>query len=356
MAKRIAIIGAGVAGLAAAGDLKAAGWEVTLYEKSRGVGGRLATRREGASRFDHGAQYVKAPAGRLRELVERCTDEQDAPAYDIGRPVWVFDAQGRVSEGDPAQNADPKWCWAGGVNALAKYMARGLNVQREVEIGAIRGLRSAEGYTLYSRDGRAVGEADVVLITAPGPQAAAILTASELPEGVAEPLLAELSRIRYRRCISITIAYPQRPVVPWYALVNTDRAHPISWLACEHAKAGHAPANEGLITLQMADGWSTQQYDEVAKGSYGPGGEGAPPAIREALALGEALLPTALGKPLWINVQRWRYALPDAGASFEALNSGAGGIYIAGDGVAGQGRVHLAIESGWRVAALLGDA
>jgi renalase len=375
MPRRIAIIGAGVAGLAAGGDLQAAGWQVTLYEKSRGVGGRLATRREGQSRFDHGAQYVKAPAGRLRELVEACRDEQGAPGYDIGLPVWTFDAAGQISTGDPAQNADPKWCWPGGVNALAKHMAQGLTIQREVEIGAIEerrstemrkgaavternhgsaeGAQDAEGYRLYDTAGSVVGEADCVLIAVPGPQAAAIIAASSLSPGVAEPLLAELAQIRYRRCVSISIAYPRCPAVPWYALVNTDRAHPISWLACEHAKLGHAPANEGLITLQMADGWSVAHYDELAKGSYIAGGPVVPPAIAEAQRLGEALLGANLGEPLWINVQRWRYALPDAGASFEALNNGGGGLYFAGDGVAGQGRVHLAIESGWRVAALI---
>ena len=51
------IIGAGMAGLTAANLLQNAGWAVTVVDKSRGVGGRMATRRLGASRFDHGAQF-----------------------------------------------------------------------------------------------------------------------------------------------------------------------------------------------------------------------------------------------------------------------------------------------------------
>ena len=347
---RIAIIGAGAAGLAAGGDLQAAGWQVAIYEKSRGLGGRLATRREGESRFDHGAQYVKADAGRLRALVEASHDDSGAPAYDIGRPVWVFTADGQISAGDPAQNGDPKWCWPSGLSTLAKALGQGLSVTREVEIGSVD--RQPTGYQLFDRGGVAVGEADCVLFTAPAPQTAALLAASALDSGLRSALLAELEQASYRRCISLTLAYARRPEVPWYALINSDRAHPISWLACEHDKHGHAPAGQGLITLQMAHSWSVAHFDELAKGSY-RAGDVLPEAIASAQVLGETLLGADLGPPLWVNVQRWRYSLPDSYASFDALNGTASGLYFAGDYVAGQGRVHLAIESGGQVAALI---
>ena len=43
--RHIAIIGAGIAGVTAARTLLQAGHRVTLIEKSRGVGGRMSTRR-----------------------------------------------------------------------------------------------------------------------------------------------------------------------------------------------------------------------------------------------------------------------------------------------------------------------
>ncbi|MBC8101135.1 MAG: NAD(P)-binding protein, partial [Cytophagales bacterium] len=51
------VIGAGLAGLAFAGDAAASGASVRLLDKGRGVGGRTATRRFGDLRVDHGAQY-----------------------------------------------------------------------------------------------------------------------------------------------------------------------------------------------------------------------------------------------------------------------------------------------------------
>jgi len=72
---KVAVVGTGIAGAACAASLQQAGLDVTLYDKSRGVGGRLATRRatwtgsDGASmrvEFDHGAQLHRIPAAALR--------------------------------------------------------------------------------------------------------------------------------------------------------------------------------------------------------------------------------------------------------------------------------------------------
>ncbi len=55
---RVAVVGAGLAGLAAARELDAAGHEVVIYEKSRGAGGRTSTRQSPHGRFDHGAPFL----------------------------------------------------------------------------------------------------------------------------------------------------------------------------------------------------------------------------------------------------------------------------------------------------------
>jgi renalase len=62
-----------------------------------------------------------------------------------------------------------------------------------------------------------------------------------------------------------------------------------------------------------------------------------------------------LGAPLWANVQRWRYALPDSGCDGGTLNGSGSGLYFAGDFVAGLGRLHLALASGREVAARMLD-
>jgi predicted NAD/FAD-dependent oxidoreductase len=144
----------------------------------------------------------------------------------------------------------------------------------------------------------------------------------------------------------VALAYPRRPELPWYALINSDRRHPIAWLACEHVKPGRAPAGVGLLMAQMAPAWSERYWDALPKGTYG---HGLPDAILAVHMLLRPLISADLGAPLWADAHRWRYALPDA-ACGPAADGGRAGIYLAGDMLPGQGRVHLAIESGWAAA------
>ncbi|MBC7822907.1 MAG: FAD-dependent oxidoreductase, partial [Candidatus Parcubacteria bacterium] len=65
----IAVIGAGVAGLTCAQQLHQAGYRVVVIEKSRGMGGRLATRRLQGTHADHGVCYLKPKDDRFKALI-----------------------------------------------------------------------------------------------------------------------------------------------------------------------------------------------------------------------------------------------------------------------------------------------
>ena len=52
----------------------------------------------------------------------------------IELPVWVFDRAGAIAPGDPAQNAEPKWCYADGANRLGKLLAEGLDVRQSTRV------------------------------------------------------------------------------------------------------------------------------------------------------------------------------------------------------------------------------
>lgn len=338
---QIAIVGAGVAGLAAAGELGRAGHSATVFEKSRGVGGRVATRRIGGFAVDHGAQVVKSPSAAVLELVAGT-----GAAHELAAPVWIFDGAGQVSPGDPAFNAEPKWAWPGGNTAFAKHMARGINVHLETAIAALR--RVGAGYELLDEGGAPAGLFDAVLLTAPAPQSASIIAAGDLDPAARAELLDALAPARYRPCLSVALAYARRPELPWYALLNVDRRHPVAWLACEHAKPGRAPDGHALILAQMSPAWSEAHWEGLPKGTYGQGAPLPAPAA-EAHAHAVALVGEELGEPLWADAHRWRYALCDAPCGRAAIE-GRDGIYAAGDLEAGLGRVHLAVESGWAAA------
>ena len=68
--KSCVIVGAGISGLLAANTLKQEAWTVTVLDKGRAVGGRMATRRVGEGTFDHGAQFFTVRGERFANLVE----------------------------------------------------------------------------------------------------------------------------------------------------------------------------------------------------------------------------------------------------------------------------------------------
>ncbi len=355
---KLAIIGAGVAGLSAARALRQRRPDlaITIYEKSRDLGGRAATRRREGYIFDHGAQYMKAATPEMERLLTTELSADDL--LDIGQPVWTFDGTGMIAEGDPAQNADPKWTYRDGLNRLGKLLGVGLDIQRETRIGSFRRpttddgrpsggqpLRSVVGgrWSVVDAAGQLISEADLILLTPPAPQAADILAVSDFDADTKAGLLAELARASYRRCISLALAYDRPIARPFYALVNTDRAHAISWLALEHAKAPErCPPGHSLLIAQMAARWSLDHWET--------------PADQLELLVADqvgALLGEDTRAPLWSDVQRWRYALPDSAADFDLLNASDSGLFFAGDYTSGQGRLHLAIESGWHAARVI---
>ena len=338
---RVAIVGAGAAGLAAAWALRETA-KVVVFEKSRGVAGRATTRRRTVSdevwRYDHGAQYVKTPDGAAHDLIHDVLPTQGL--VDIERPVWTFDGAGQIAPGDDGHNRGGKWTYRTGVSELGKLLAEasGAEVKTETHVHHIE--RTSTGWVVHTGGGPSASF-DAVLLTPPAPQSADLVQASALDRDLKALLVDGLRQATYRKIFAVMLAYEQPISRPGdaYALVNTDGEHPISWVAFEEEKPGHAPRGS-LLIAHMAAGWTrdhyTLQLDELVE------------AVRPLLG---DLLGTPLGEPLWADRQRWRYALPDAVADSEALAlSAEHGLFFAGDFMFGKGRVHLALESGLNAA------
>ena len=149
---QIAIIGAGIAGLACARKLAQAGVQAVVFDKGRGIGGRVATRRAGDLRFDHGAPYVAATGDgfdtSLRELI------------GTGRAApWVDDTGHAWTVGKP------------GMSGISKGMAVGLDVRLSTQITAIHADQA--GWRLQFDDSQYV--VSHVVVTVPQPQLAGLL-------------------------------------------------------------------------------------------------------------------------------------------------------------------------------------
>jgi predicted NAD/FAD-dependent oxidoreductase len=336
----LAIIGAGPAGLAAAWKLKDSGLMTTVFEKSRGLCGRAASRTRHGVRLDPGANYIKTGSPEIEDLLLR-----ELPSNDLARierDVWTFDADSRIQEGDPKQNREPRWNYRSGISTLGKLLAAQCRaeIRRETRIACLHG--SAGQWTLVDSDGARFGPFGTVLLTPPGPQTIKILEASELQDRRVSAVVNGLLPAQYFRQFCFAFGFKGSPERPgkFHALINSDRQHPIAWLSFENDKPGHVPAGTTVVIAQMQPDWSARYYDEKVEALVGLASQHA-----------TNLLQWPDLKADWFDVQRWKFAHPFKAAEQAALRAGEDmGIYVAGDALVGKGRVNLALETGLRAA------
>lgn len=339
----LAIVGAGAAGAAAAYALREASVDVTVFERREGVGGRAASGRKNDCRYDYGANYVKADSDRVSELV---TDAlPTAGLVDVAEPVWTFDASGAISEGDDRD--EHKWSYEAGIAELPERLLE--ETDATLEFGTRVGRLSHSGGTWWLLDdaGADLGTFDAVLLTPPAPRTADVLAATEWNSPLLAELQAAVDGVSYRSIYSAVLHYPFAVEYPWYALVNADREHDVGWLSREELKDGHAPAGETLLVVQMSPGWSEERSDAPT----------AELVDEVAASVADLLDDERFATPDWTDQELWRDALPnDAFECDSLLDAEREGLYLAGDWVAGDGRVHLAVERGLEVGGRIADA
>jgi predicted NAD/FAD-dependent oxidoreductase len=318
-AARIVILGAGLAGISAARALIAQGHGVTIFDKGRGPGGRLATRRVEAEgrklQFDHGAQYLRAEgAGFAAALAEAGT----APWPDAARRVGV-----------PSMSAVPR-ALLGAIPCVASR-----------HVGQITGSPGA--WVLRHWDARLVrpgkplpdvapeeaGPFDAVLLTMPASQAHDVLGQQALS------LSEALGAIRYAPCWTVMASFDARLALP-----DTLRpeAHAIGWAARDSTKPGRDAGQENWV-IQAGPAWTRATLELSAE-------EIAQPLLAQLAAFSAAPLPA----PFMAVAHRWRYSLLEAPLGEPCLWDATARIGYASDGCIG-GRAEAAWDSGAALAA-----
>jgi predicted NAD/FAD-dependent oxidoreductase len=163
-----------------------------------------------------------------------------------------------------------------------------------------------------------------------------ILDASAWAAPIRDDLAAAAQAVPYRTIITVVLRYEFAREFPWYALVNPDGEHSLGWLAREECKPGHVP-DGSLLVAQMAPGWSARRFDDPAEEV----------AADAAAHVADVLRDDRYAEPVWTDDVRWRHALAEGGVEDTLVGRAADrGLHVAGDWVAGEARLHAAIQSG----------
>ena len=310
---KFTIVGAGLSGLVAARSLTAAGHDVVVFDKGRGVGGRLATRRIGDGVFDHGAQFFTVRDTEFRRVVDEWLAEGVVREWCRG-----FGAE---------QDGFPRYVGNKGMTDIAKYLATDLDVRTSSLVFSVLANPSG-GWTTTLDDGTST-ESDRILLTAPIAQSFgfAFIGGVELPE--------DLRSIDYDRTLALLAVLDAAPdIPPPGAIQNPDGV--FSFIGDNHAK-GISPVH--AVTFHANPEWSIAHWDTPHDEAEG--------LLREAARpyLGNARIIDA-------NFKRWRFATPQRNWPDRHWINADGSMALAGDAFSGP-RIEGAVLSGLSAATAL---
>ena len=317
---RIAIIGAGMAGVSCAQALQAGGLVPTLFEKSRGPGGRLATRRNDAGvAFDHGAQYLTAHGAAF--------DAQLDALHLAGTAArWLPRALSAS-----AAHRHPWMVGTPGMSALLKPITASLDLRCGVAVEALQ--READGWHLQYAGVPLAERFDSVICTAPAPQARVLLAA--------DPLLQRaLDAVDMAPCWALMLTLRTPLPVDWDACRFDAGA--VAWLARQASRPQRNGRDEAWV-VHASPGWSEQHREQTA--------DAVAIALQSELA---AALGAALPAVDFAQAHRWRYALTTRALGQPFLASADGSLLAGGDWCLGA-RVECAYQSGVAMAAAVID-
>ena len=301
---KIAIVGAGIAGLSAARALRSQSHHVSVFEKLRGPGGRVATRRlagiemprplSGASlEFDHGAQYFTVRDDRFSETVAEWLRDRVAAKW-AGRIV-SFDDEGW----DELDEQTDRYVGTPGMSAIAAAMADGLHV--------------TYGETIESLD-PLLETHDQVIVAVPAPQALPLI--AHVPD-----LKAQVSHVTMKANWTVLAAFEEKVAARFdAAFVNGS---PLGWIARNTSKPKRDWKVDAWV-LQATTSWSDAHVDDR------PDDVGA--FLMEAF---EDLVRAGLPRAFHATVHGWRYATADPPLAVGAIHDRDSRITLCGDWGAG---------------------
>ncbi len=291
------VIGAGIAGLRCAAALRDDGRSVCVLEKSRGVGGRCATRRIDGQPVDHGVPFLHGDDEGFRAAVEEA-------AADGLVPGWPDRVVGAGRPCDRRALRPDHWRCAirPGVNTFAKRLAVDLEVRTGVHVVAVRA--EADRFVVRDADGGEHVARDLV-IALPAPQAAALLTTIEDPDPGTRTAVELLETAAMESCITVLAGYDADRPEPEFDLWLPDDGDVVQTIVHDSSKRDR-PAWTVLVVQAFA-AWSSANLSEPVEVSG-----------RALLEEVGRIAGRRFAMPRAFQVHRWRYARPYGGSQLAA--------------------------------------
>ena len=235
----IAIIGAGISGLTCANALSQH-HKVKVFEKARGVSGRLSTRRSKDLRIDHGAQFIRAKSDIFKVFINQLIDNQI---------ISIWDARYKEIEYGVSSNIDSfnqkNYVGIPGMNQVGKFIAQDLDVVVNTRIKEI--ISKNNSHVLIAENGDVFENFDHVILAIPSDQLIELL-----PKEVS--FLNDIYNYKMRACATLMINDDNLPDLGFDAC--KVKGHDISWLSVNSSKPQRD--NSTSIVIHSSHLWADQ--------------------------------------------------------------------------------------------------
>jgi renalase len=324
--KDVIVIGAGMAGLTCAQQLKQAGLDVTIVEKSAGVGGRMATRRLQGTWVDHGAQLISVKSDSFGRFVRKL--QEKGIVQEWTRNVYQLSSSGLRPPDADARH--PRYCCPMGMTAIAKSLAIDIPI---INNARIVGVNHSDTKWQLVTDRQETLETSAIISTIPAPQ---FLPLFEEVLTLAPSFLQAVQSVKIAPSVTIMAGYNASNSVPveWQAIRCID--DPIlDWISYDSSK--HLDkASQPVFVLQSTAEFAKQSMEEPDLEIAGK------PLLNQV----GRLLEKWLASPEWWQVHRWRYALAEESLGVSCLSTAIPlALVCAGDWCAGK-NIEAAYNSG----------
>lgn len=311
----VAIIGAGMAGLACAQTLAGRGYAVTVFDKGRRPGGRVATRRDDGFAFNHGAQYFTIDSVDPPPSIAGAARDGAVAPWD-GTIVSLSEGRWKTIDDDRR-----RWVGVPGMSALPRHVSANLGIRCGHAIAGV--TRAGNSWRLASEDGSVAGRADHVVVAVPAPQAVCLLADS--------PALADrAAAIKMAPCWAVMLGFGPPLALPFDGAFVDDG--PLAWISRDRSKPGRG-GGEAWV-LHASPQWSREHLEANRRAVL----ERLRHAFRSATGL-------PMPEPAYAAAHRWRYARVEAPLGEACLFDTELRIGACGDWCLG-GKIEAAIASG----------
>lgn len=241
---KIAIIGAGISGLTTAINLDK-NYEITLFEKSRGAGGRICTRYTDSYNFDHGAQFFTARSPEFKEFLKPLIN---SGVIDNWKARLIEVRDNVIINRQQWNNDLPHYVGVPSMSSIGKYLSKNLNIKLNTEVSI---QKSLEGWKVVDSDGEVFGHYDWVISSIPAEQSLQLL-----PDYFSHH--DALKQKKMLGCYSLMLGFDEALDLDWDAaqLTGTD----ISWIAVNSSKPGR-PDDYSLL-VHSTNEWAEEHLDD----------------------------------------------------------------------------------------------